>query len=365
MHVLCIAQGTSAQVGPVRLERVLRHLALRFKHVSLLLPHESMSPLRKADIAKLKIPATVDVYHASSKHWFSWWAKALSIQLLQKVQPELVCFIQPGSSGLLKYIKKLQNMGSTIQTLFVRLAQTKPLPWYKALWQFVQEDAFLRHTQVVVSDSQQYCLNSKRRVPPQKVHYAPIVPVDMKAIAKVPAPPVAWDISVVTPLLPGSGLDALLEAAAQIKQCRVLIIGDGPDRYRLERRIVQLELEGKVQLTGWFPNLAQVIASLKSTRMFVMNSVHLQSQYALVQAMMSSVPVITLQTELTRGIIDPPQNGLHTTGTVADLKQNIEWYLAHKDRRTFMAEKALDDAKQFDTASVEEQWNEVLDVVAG
>jgi len=64
----------------------------------------------------------------------------------------------------------------------------------------------------------------------------------------------AWEDSVIVGwagiLREWHGMDLLLNAVARVPELKLLIIGDGPDRPRLESVIQQLDLAGRVMFTG-------------------------------------------------------------------------------------------------------------------
>jgi Glycosyl transferases group 1 len=356
MHALVIAQGTQAQVDAVRLESCLRSIAKQYSHISVLLPREQDSAITKNSITKLRISATVDLYHSTTR-WYTLWLRMMIVQLCTSTGFQAVFLIQSSRKSILRLIQRILPAAPLV---FVRLACTQPISTWQKGVQLLQDDICARSAHTLCTDSLTICTLFQKRFGADKCIYTPCIAVEKEAIAAVTAPPVAWDISIVTPLKSGSGIDVILEAVRRIDSCRVLIIGDGPDRFRLEKKIVALALEGKVQLTGWFPKLAEVIASIKSTRMFMMNSVHLQSQYAVVHAMMSAVPVVSISTEFTSGVLVDMQSAIFTTGTTDDIERCIRWYLQHKERRVFMAEKAYNDADQFTVDAVDRAWNLVL-----
>ncbi|MBI4435269.1 glycosyltransferase family 4 protein [Candidatus Uhrbacteria bacterium] len=89
----------------------------------------------------------------------------------------------------------------------------------------------------------------------------------------------------------------LVEAFARLdrelqEQARVTIIGDGPDRERLEELIKKLGLQARVELTGSIPR-EQVLARLgEEADLFVLLSRWEGFPYSILEAMAASVPVI-------------------------------------------------------------------------
>lgn len=215
----------------------------------------------------------------------------------------------------------------------------------------------LLQAKVVQVDSL-FLFERTKRLYPQldQVLHTPIASVNRDKIDAVKAPPVAWDIAVVTPLNGEHGLDQLFMATKDINQCRILIIGDGSDQARLEKKVEEVGMKGRVQFTGWFPTINEVISSIKTCRMYVMNSQHLQSQLTLMQAMACMVPVVSMPTEFSKSLIQHGQNGRITNGSLPSLKQEIQWCLKHIEERVYLAEKAHHDVQAYAPATVRSQW---------
>jgi len=85
----------------------------------------------------------------------------------------------------------------------------------------------------------------------------PVVPngVDVEFIRSVPPAELESDVIFAGRLIPEKGVDLLLRALAEVKReipdVRAVIIGDGPERKRLERMAKGLGLEKNVLFTGF------------------------------------------------------------------------------------------------------------------
>ncbi len=85
----------------------------------------------------------------------------------------------------------------------------------------------------------------------------PVVTIPLPVLADDIAPPVpvpapaAPRIVAVGRLVPEKGFDTLIEAVARLAAAELTIVGDGPDRTRLEGRIAALGLAARVTLAGY------------------------------------------------------------------------------------------------------------------
>jgi glycosyltransferase involved in cell wall biosynthesis len=60
---------------------------------------------------------------------------------------------------------------------------------------------------------------------------------------------------------PGDFLDACALIAAQSDDARFVVVGDGPEREKLERRLARVELHGRVLLVGARPDVPRLLAA--------------------------------------------------------------------------------------------------------
>jgi glycosyltransferase involved in cell wall biosynthesis len=116
--------------------------------------------------------------------------------------------------------------------------------------------------------------------------------IDVERFAITPAP-VPERIVAVTRLAPQKRNDLLVEAFALIRRTRpkaeLHIVGDGPDLAALERRIVELGLEGTVCLLGRRDDVPEI---LSRAACFVMTSDYEGCPIAVIEAMAAGVPIV-------------------------------------------------------------------------
>ena len=94
-------------------------------------------------------------------------------------------------------------------------------------------------------------------------------------------------------LMPDKGFDLLLEAFAKSvssrRGVRLVVIGDGPERARLESLVIDLGLQGRVSLTG---HVANPYPIFRRAALFVLSSRVEGLGMALLEAMALRVPVV-------------------------------------------------------------------------
>lgn len=122
--------------------------------------------------------------------------------------------------------------------------------------------------------------------------------VDLSHIAAVPPSAEATDVVFVGRLVPEKHVDLLVEALALVREevpdLRAVIIGDGPEKVPVERRIRDLGLDGLVSLPGFLHDHDGVIAAMKASKVFVLPSTREGFGIAVLEATACGLPVVTV-----------------------------------------------------------------------
>ncbi|MCP4799771.1 MAG: glycosyltransferase, partial [bacterium] len=122
------------------------------------------------------------------------------------------------------------------------------------------------------------------------------------------------------------GIEVLLEAVTRIPEAELVIVGDGPLKEQLKRKIVKSGLSDRVQLLGDISN-AKLKTIVNESGALVLPSTHKSETFGLVQleAMASSIPVIS--TNLPTGVatvnIDNETGFVVAPGDVSELTEAI------------------------------------------
>ena len=124
--------------------------------------------------------------------------------------------------------------------------------------------------------------------------------------------PVAKPIAItVGRLAPEKGYADLIQAASHVRDrvsgFRLLIVGDGPERSRLEALVTRLQLEDCVQLLG---ERSDVAAQLQQAALYVCSSHTEGLSLTLLEAMASGLPVVATDVGGNSEVVDPGQTGV-------------------------------------------------------
>ena len=149
----------------------------------------------------------------------------------------------------------------------------------------------------VVSSDLQACLLFDYQVPPRKVRLIPNG-VDCEFWTPATRTTAHFSIVAIGRLHRVKGFDVLLEAYAELlgegRKVTLRIVGEGPDRERLEAQASRLGIAGHVEFTG-AKNPSEVRRLLRDAVVFAMPSMSEGMPLALLEAMACGRPVVATQ----------------------------------------------------------------------
>ena len=153
----------------------------------------------------------------------------------------------------------------------------------------------------VVSISQQTAEGLQRRgLAPEKLSV--ITPwIDVDAIEAVGADDGPSDVLYAGRLIASKGVDQLIRAVARVVEShpalRCRIVGDGPERGALEALADELGVANNVIFSGFLAEHEDLIAAMKSTRIFALPSRREGFGIVVVEAAACGLPVVTIASE--------------------------------------------------------------------
>ncbi|MBB2485166.1 glycosyltransferase [Mitsuaria sp. WAJ17] len=132
---------------------------------------------------------------------------------------------------------------------------------------------------------------------------------------------------------------APLAAALQAQGYHLLVVGDGPQRDRLQQALVDAGVADNVTITGFIPN-DEVPQAMAACRLLVMPSVYEEFGGASIEALATGVPVVAFAVgglreilgAVTPGLLVPPQD-------TQALIQRVQEVLAGRHREDLQADR--------------------------
>lgn len=189
-----------------------------------------------------------------------------------------------------------------------------------------------------------------------------VVPVGIRAAAIAAAAAAAEagaPLLYAGRLVPDKRLDLLLEAVARLPLAAPAplldLVGDGPDRPRLEALAHRLGLGAAVRFRGRLPDAAAVFAALGGARVAVQPSRREGFGLFPLEAMAAGLPVVHCDSpESAVGeLVRPGREGLATAAEPAALADALARLLGDESERSRLGAGARERAQRFD-------WSEVV-----
>lgn len=138
-------------------------------------------------------------------------------------------------------------------------------------------------------------------------------------------------------LAAGKGLPMLFESLVALKSshpnCRLTVVGDGPDRGNLEALVDELALRDRVTFVG-YQSQSDVRKYLRQVDIFILPSFSEGVPVVLMEAMAAGVPVIATRVGGIGELVDEGVNGyLAIPGDSQSLTQHLDTLLSDPQRR--------------------------------
>jgi len=169
-------------------------------------------------------------------------------------------------------------------------------------------------------------------------------------------------------LAPQKGVSTLVEAAGLLKDpsAQVLLVGDGPERPKLEREAKRIGVGDRVRFLGFFAH-DRLPAVLAHADLLVLPSLYEELGTVLLEAMQAALPIVASRTGGIPDVIEDGINGLLVPpGEPEALAHAINHLLADRDLARRLSEGARERAKDYDWEVLAERVLRVYqDVTAG
>jgi glycosyltransferase involved in cell wall biosynthesis len=162
------------------------------------------------------------------------------------------------------------------------------------------------------------------------------------------------------------GVETLVEAAARVQApgMQLVLVGDGPDRARVERMAQELGVADRVHVTGFIPH-EQVPAVLASADLLVLPSFYEELGTVLIEAMQVGLPVVASRVGGIPEVVEDGVTGLLVTpGDPAELATAIDAVLSDGDLARRLGANAARRAPDYDLECVGAQVHELYERLA-
>jgi len=169
-------------------------------------------------------------------------------------------------------------------------------------------------------------------------------------------------IGTISRLSPEKGVHFLIEGFKILLEkmdATLIIIGDGPERKRLEKMTVDLGIRDNVSFTGWKDNPFKYMRDMD---VFVLPSLWEGFSNVILEAMACGVPVIASDSKGgVREAIRDGENGLLIESeSPSAISESIYYLLSNREKREEIIKEAHESVKQFDLGVIKKQYEDLI-----
>jgi len=187
--------------------------------------------------------------------------------------------------------------------------------------------------------------------------------IEFDLITKIKPAKEKSDVIFVGRLISSKNIDVLIKSIKLIKkknpEIKSLIIGDGPEKKKLEALTQKLNLEKNVKFLGILENHDDVYALMKSSKVFVLPSTREGFGIVVIEANACGIPVITInhKDNAARDLIEEGKNGFVCQLNEEEIAKRIIRILINSSGLN-MKKVCMDLAKKYD-------WDKIVDEIEG
>ncbi len=160
-------------------------------------------------------------------------------------------------------------------------------------------------------------------------------------------------------------VDTIIKAVAHIENMGLVIIGDGPERDRLERIAQDLHVANRVYFAGQRDN-AETLALMAACDIFILNSTYEGLPHVVLEAMSLGLPVVATAVGGTPEVVVDGANGVlldPTKDMLAHKMQDLAMDPAKRERLAKQGQQTV--SEKFNIQSMLERTEQLLVEVAG
>lgn len=162
-------------------------------------------------------------------------------------------------------------------------------------------------------------------------------------------------------LVPWKGFNVLIEAVKELpEEIKLIIIGDGPEKYKLEENVKKLGLGKRVQLIGRVGH-EEIGKYFRQAKVFILNTAYEGLPHVILEAMAWGAPVITTNVGGNSELIENEINGILLE---YDNKEQIKEAISRLWGNEYLRKKFIDNSyEKLKNFSLEKMINNTIKVL--
>lgn len=205
-------------------------------------------------------------------------------------------------------------------------------------------------------------------IPESKINLIPAIYVDLDVFKPMDLEK-KYDLIFIGRLEKNKGLELLLDAIKilvfkfNLHGLKVLIVGDGSERNKLEARSYVLEVEDNITFRGWARDSKEIARLMNESRILVMTSYNEGGPRVVLEAIACEVPILATSVGIVADIIKDGRFGQLIDWDSKDIAEKVKNLLTDKSeyqKYSIYSEAALDIRARFEKKSAIKNYAEEL-----
>jgi 1,2-diacylglycerol 3-alpha-glucosyltransferase len=144
----------------------------------------------------------------------------------------------------------------------------------------------------------------------------------------------------------------------QIRNAKLIIVGDGPHRQNLQKQAIKLKIKGSVIFTGYFKK-PEVVQAYQASDIFAFASLTDTQGMVVVEAAAAGLPIVAVKDDAFGEFLRNGLNGFNTQHNKKDFSEKVCQILSNKSLYNKMSKKSQEIALEF---TIEKQTKKLVGI---
>ena len=181
--------------------------------------------------------------------------------------------------------------------------------------------------------------------------------IDFNYISKISPSDKKSDIIFAGRLIKEKNVEILIRAIPEVKKkipdIKCYIIGDGPERAKLDELVRELDIQNNVEFKGFMKDYNDLISYMKSSEVFVLPSTREGFGIVVIEANACGLPVVVVDSKMNAAsdLIIDNKNGVISDFSKEDIAENI---INMMDKKEKMQNDCIETSREYD-------WDRIVD----
>ena len=183
--------------------------------------------------------------------------------------------------------------------------------------------------------------------------------IDFNYISKIGPAGEKSDVIFAGRLIKEKNVEVLIKAIFNVKEkipdIKCCIIGDGPERVKLEKLVQELNIQDNVEFKGFMKDYDNLISYMKSSEVFVLPSTREGFGIVVIEANACGLPVVVVDHKMNAAsdLIINNKNGIVSGFSKDDIAENI---INMINKKKEMQDGCIQTSKEYD-------WDKIVDTL--